>query len=961
MDLLWLAREDISMKKLEAIWQNFVENIEENNLLPMPEEYEEEEAKEFANSKIGFFVNLIAENDQLLTKYFENDRGIFFKQCIFYKWIQDEEWEKISEYIVKSLMAFDDQNNKFDYGYMNMLSPYMDGDLTGEYMDRTDQWGRIIKIINESNIEKFVDALCKASAMTVGCENHEKYHKRIKEFVEKTTGDMSCFEKYGFLEKIDTRSGLERLKAFTQNFLKSGKREIDFRVPSYELNSIIQKITKENCALLQNADDAGAKRVCVSEIDNAVIVANDGRPFDENDIMSICRSGASNKRRGNSIGYRGVGFKSATVISTEIVIYSAGVYFTFSKSLCAKTLHVSCDKVPTVRIPFIYDETKLNFDIKRELLRLQSEGFNTAFIFLKANVGKFVMELREFDSSWLLFLKNIVHVEIDMEDIELKCSLKRKNIHDFEKLITVEESGNSWYVINNGDIAVAFLYDSRKGLIPCQVDDAVFHCFLPMLDKTGFAFKINADFSTDPSRKHLIQDDLTTEAFAKAAKLLASFIENVFKRKDEKLYGLLGLIGKHISLTNTSIAFEKELLSELVWREWIPLEKGTCVKAKEVKLFPSWMSEKERKVFLDGIPSFKENYISHLLYEQSDEHFLLLKKLGAEEISDGKLRNIITDGKVVSGLSVELIAKIFVYEGRSCFTDEKWVGEVCLPTESGFVSVRDCYTDSSVNGEYCKVLQQLLSDDEWSTLITQFPVFEQIKKYRVKRSSGGTQLKRNSSKKAQLAINKWKTPIQNCMAAETMNGFSVKDVSKKCDEYSLICANANGDTRYVLVIPVAHIGDTIKLSESQYSAAQRIGESYELFVIATEASEAEYIYIKNPYEKVELNRVVKEWEWVCDKYDKEKQIQPVTEVEVVDDYILKNILPDYFNRQQRNFLQDIIMSEDDINYDDKYKISIEQINSISDFYTSRKMIDVINGKIMISMDKKAALKKILGI
>jgi|GEM_PF-4858999 len=169
------------------------------------------------------------------------------------------------------------------------------------------------------------------------------------------------------------------------------------------------------------------------------------------------------------------------------------------------------------------------------------------------------------------------------------------------------------------------------------------------------------------------------------------------------------------------------------------------------------------------------------------------------------------------------------------------------------------------------------------------------------------------------------------------------------------------ETRYVLVIPVAHIGDTIKLSESQYSAAQRIGESYELFVIATEASEAEYIYIKNPYEKVELNRVVKEWEWVCDKYDKEKQIQPVTEAEVVDDYILKNILPDYFNRQQRNFLQDIIMSEDDINYDDKYKISIEQINSIADFYTSRKMIDVMNGKIMISMDKKAALKKILGI
>lgn len=491
--------------------------------------------------------------------------------------------------------------------------------------------------------------------------------------------------------------------------------------------------------------------------------------------------------------------------------------------------------------------------------------------------------------------------------------------------------------------------DGTDEYIQKLLDDVKIYCTFPKPRGKGGAPNINR--MSDEIRKSF-------EILSNMERIdvICQIMEQFAAVKD-----ILKPVGKHISLTNTSIAFEKELLSELVWREWIPLEKGTCVKAKEVKLFPSWMSEKERKVFLDGIPSFKENYISHLLYEQSDEHFLLLKKLGAEEISDGKLRNIITDGKVVSGLSVELIAKIFVYEGRSCFTDEKWVGEVCLPTESGFVSVRDCYTDSSVNGEYCKVLQQLLSDDEWSTLITQFPVFEQIKKYRVKRSSGGTQLKRNSSKKAQLAINKWKTPIQNCMAAETMNGFSVKDVSKKCDEYSLICANANGDTRYVLVIPVAHIGDTIKLSESQYSAAQRIGESYELFVIATEASEAEYIYIKNPYEKVELNRVVKEWEWVCDKYDKEKQIQPVTEVEVVDDYILKNILPDYFNRQQRNFLQDIIMSEDDINYDDKYKISIEQINSISDFYTSRKMIDVINGKIMISMDKKAALKKILGI
>lgn len=224
MDLLWLARKDVSTEKLEIIWQNLVENMEDNNLLPIPEEYGEEEAEEYSDSKICFFVNLIAENDRLLTQYFENNRGNFFKQCIFYKWIQDEMWEKIAEYIAKSLMAFEDQNNMFDYGYMNMISPYMEGYLMGEYMDRTDRWGRSIKIINENNIERFIDALCKASVMSVGCENHEKYHKRVKEFVEKTTGDMSCFEKYGFSEKLDTRSGLERLKAIYPGFLKIWKK-----------------------------------------------------------------------------------------------------------------------------------------------------------------------------------------------------------------------------------------------------------------------------------------------------------------------------------------------------------------------------------------------------------------------------------------------------------------------------------------------------------------------------------------------------------------------------------------------------------------------------------------------------------------------------------------------------------------------------------------------------------------
>lgn len=136
--------------------------------------------------------------------------------------------------------------------------------------------------------------------------------------------------------------------------------------------------------LLQNADDADANRIIVNYIGETLIVANDGRSFDQNDIMAICRSGSSNKQRGKNIGYRGVGFKSATTISTEIIIYSSGVYFTFSKSLCAETLGMSENAVPTVRIPFLYDENKLDRRVVGRIDELEAEGYTTFFIFNNA-------------------------------------------------------------------------------------------------------------------------------------------------------------------------------------------------------------------------------------------------------------------------------------------------------------------------------------------------------------------------------------------------------------------------------------------------------------------------------------------------------------------------------------------------------------------------------------------------
>ena len=129
--------------------------------------------------------------------------------------------------------------------------------------------------------------------------------------------------------------------------------------------------------LLQNADDARSSRVYITEKNGNVIFANNGRPFNDADVMAISRSGASEKKRGVTIGYRGIGFKSTSFLSSEIIIYSNETAFSFSKAKTAEALGVDEEHVPTIRIPFLVDATPYK-DIIDEL---QNNGFTTIFIF----------------------------------------------------------------------------------------------------------------------------------------------------------------------------------------------------------------------------------------------------------------------------------------------------------------------------------------------------------------------------------------------------------------------------------------------------------------------------------------------------------------------------------------------------------------------------------------------------
>lgn len=81
--------------------------------------------------------------------------------------------------------------------------------------------------------------------------------------------------------------------------------------------------------LLQNADDAGAKRASVRVRNDELVFEHDGEDFNEVQFRSLCRFGYSNKRNLHTVGFRGMGFKSTFSLGDQVRVQTPtlDVYF----------------------------------------------------------------------------------------------------------------------------------------------------------------------------------------------------------------------------------------------------------------------------------------------------------------------------------------------------------------------------------------------------------------------------------------------------------------------------------------------------------------------------------------------------------------------------------------------------------------------------------------------------------
>ena len=284
---------------------------------------------------------------------------------------------------------------------------------------------------------------------------------------------------------------------------------------------------------VQNADDARSETLTVDILEDTVKISNNGNPFSEEDVKSICKVGRSSKTPKDYIGYLGVGFKAVFLISECPQIYSGGYRFKFDKSFWEDPEHTPWQIIPlwvdTPAVDIVEDKTIFILPIKTHdlLVKLREE-----------------VKPEHLNNRILLFLRNIKKIEIGDADQHLtrrftKSEISKTSDYEIYQIQEYEneklKSQDHWLIfrticnvppdvkkdyvtkeweretVEKREVLVAFKLDGENNLIKEEKGTAhigVFS-FLPLKEiPSGLNFLLQADLLTSPGRGELARECL---------------------------------------------------------------------------------------------------------------------------------------------------------------------------------------------------------------------------------------------------------------------------------------------------------------------------------------------------------------------------------------------------------------------------------------------------------------------
>lgn len=625
--------------------------------------------------------------------------------------------------------------------------------------------------------------------------------------------------------------------------------------------------------LLQNADDANATKFYVKRSGDYLFVANNGRPFNIKDLESLCRSASSNKVRGTTIGYRGIGFKSVVSFAKEIHLISGNFEITFSKEL-SKQIIPQTNKVPLIRIPHELDKSIKN-ELSDEIKRIQDEEFETIFIFSGVLANQIDEEYTSFASTTLLFLHNIQVIKIDLSK---KVTANIAEIDKNEKgrflRVSTTDAISNWFVCTDSNCSIAFFMNNDK-VSRLSKSDAIIHAFLPTEDSCGLGVVVNGDFSTDPSRRHLIMDETTIKVISKLANLYASLLKYALANNDK---GAVDALMPYFDLKLIQLmkqSFEKEFAKNI--------KDAFGKELSNIKLAPSWLNAEDFAKIMEvsNLPYIAPECsdvlgLSDFLKYLGNKPELvesLIKKVGQADISVLGYAQIVAAGikealmnhKILSLLTTDLV----ISDGRLCSLKEINDNEEKIDESYLQLLADNGISENDISLFFKKVGLSKINEVQFSDEDFYGNDDEDKESYNPPSVSQWFNDADISSKQVanNEGVQKWRSAEENTLAALNANGFRLKDVSKQNLGFDLEGSDPNGKNIYIEVKSIDYVGQKFRMTNNEFAAAQYKPENYYLALVFQNKDSFEISLIKDPVNRLNLTRQVVQWVWECTDYE----------------------------------------------------------------------------------------------
>ncbi len=653
---------------------------------------------------------------------------------------------------------------------------------------------------------------------------------------------------------------IQEAKAAPKLFKDLAKVE-QYIAESYKTRAFIE--------LMQNADDAGASKFGIHSFNNGFVVGNNGKPFTQNDVEALCRSGSSNKHRGGeTIGYRGIGFKSVVNIANVVNIISGGFKFSFERKKTIQALDNIID-VPLIRIPHNFSKEDIEFE--NEVSEIISKfNYNTVFVF--GNVMEEISreELNGLDRSSLLFLKNLNEVHIDYKNIHRNIFVKHNDDENNNIVQLIEnELVDEWKIQHLRDNKIDLVaYKVEKGvIIPALNEESVIHSFTPTNEFSGAFLKINGDYTTDPSRKSVDMDDLSKESYNNAVKIIVKNIKGILNGDLSKQ----GFFTPFINIQTTESSRFKKLLFNAI-------EEKLKININSLRIKPDWLNfEDYEKICINGIKSINKNLVSTY-----PEIFTFFKSLNTKSLSIKDILKHINDVNLSVMGYAEVYSKIIAQYRYDLDSNAiELLKQLSLfPTKKGVLNAIQISKSNELDDNFINYLNNNVDVADVKLFFKKLGIEsnQNVGIVSDKKIEGQKAIDENlilnkpSTFKVPPAIKKWRSSEKNAQEyLKALNvALSVKDVTEANLGYDLEMMLHNGKRIYIEVKSVNSFTEPFKISNNEYSSAHNYGSDYYIALVINN-EDFKIKFVPNPIKTLTFEKKCERWSWFCGEYINELQ------------------------------------------------------------------------------------------